>query len=669
MRHTPATHRVPRPGPSRLLRLAGTLATLACVSVAGLGLSAASALAEDCPNAALRAGNDSTRLPECRAYEMVTPLYKEGFPAEPEAFTDQDVVAYKSIGSFAGNTSGKAGNRYHATRSADGWTTTPLSAPEDTYRREETVAQSADLRSSLWLMFRRDEPTENVVPTVFYLRGPDGAFTAIGNGALEGHSPTLVGVSSDLSHVIVSHGGSGSVNVSALYELTPGSQRPVNVDNTGALTSGETCPASTSADGRVIAFSSNCPIGSGPRALWARVGNSATVAVSGSECTRTSGDPGGACNPPAPATFAGTSTDGSRMYFTTTQQLVNSDTDQTNDLYECKIPPGTPAPVGSANPCASLSEISSAASGADVQYLVSASEDGSRVYFVAHGVLAANLGANDLQAIAGANNLYVWEKDAAHPAGQTTFIAGLENNGVGGKTTADGQYLVFSTAARLLASDTDEAQDIYRYDAETGALLRLSTDTDGSGGSEPGFEASLRGKAMTPDADTVIFETAEALSPADTDGVADVYEWHEGRVSLISKGGGTPLGITSSGKDIFFLTGQPLTAGDSGTEADIYDARLEGGFPVSAPAPCSAEACQGTLALQPQPPGTAASTAFNGPGSPLAGETPPANQAKPKPQTAAQKLAKALKACKSKHNKKKRAACEKKARKTNRRGK
>ncbi len=596
---------------------------------------------------------------------MVTPPYKEGFIAEPETFTDQDVVAYKSVGSFAGNTSGKAANRYHATRTAQGWTTTPLSAPEDTYGAEETVGQSPDLRSSLWLMLRRDEPSEVPPPTVFYLRGPDGVFTRVGDGAVEGSPPFVIGVSDDLSHVIFNHGLSG-LRESAMYELTPGSPRPVSVDNTGAPTPRDSCPASTSADGRVIVFTAGCNVGR--LQLFARVAATTTVAVSGSECTRTSSDPGGACNAPAAASFAGASSDGSRVYFTSTQQLLNSDTDQTNDLYECKIPPGTPAPVGAANPCASLSEISSAASGADVQYLLSASEDGSRVYFVAHGVLAANLGANDLQAIAGANNLYVWEKDAAHPAGKTTFIAGLENNGVGGKTTADGQYLVFSTAARLLASDTDEVADIYRYDAETGALLLLSTDTDGAGGNEPGFEASLRGKAMTPDAGTVIFETAEALSPADTDGVADVYEWHEGQVSLISKGGGSPIGITSSGKDIFFLTSQALTAGDSGTEADIYDARVEGGFPVATPAPCSGEACQGTLALQPQAPGASASTAFNGPGSPPAGETPPANP-KPKPLTQAQKLAKALKACKSKHNKKKRTACEKRARKTNRRAK
>jgi hypothetical protein len=376
-------------------------------------------------------------------------------------------------------------------------------------------------------------------------------------------------------------------------------------------------------------------------------------------------------------------TDGSRVYFTSAQQLVNGDTDQTNDLYECAIPPGSPAPVGSANPCASLTEVSGNVSGADVQSVVNVSEDGSRVYFVAKGALAANLGSNDAAPVAGDENLYVWQKDAAHPAGQTTFVAKLEANDIGqAQSTLDGRYLVFTTPSRLLTSDTDEGPDVYRYDADTHGLLRLSTDSSGTAGNGPGFEARLptsntntfpalrsRPTAMTSDASTVIFETAEALSPADSDGVTDVYEWHEGQVSLISNGGGNAIGIARPGQDIYFSTAQPLTAGDSGTETDIYDARIDGGFPVTASAPCSGEACQGGAPPQPQPPGTSASAAFNGPGSPLTAETPPASQPKPKPQTAAQKLAKALKACKAKHNKKKRKACEKRARNTYRRGK
>jgi len=550
-----------------------------------------------------------------------------------------------------------------------------LEPPEDTYVPDVAAsAFSADLRSSLWGMRRRD----GVGGDDLYLRSPDGDFTYVGQGAsADGVFVTagIDGASADLSHIIFRYGSAGGAAQTALHEFVGtgnnGPARTVSVDNLGQATPGETCLPQISNDGRVIVFTSGCN-GSGRLQVWARLGGAASVAVSGSECTRTSGDPAGACNAAAPAEFAGMAVDGSRVFFTTTQQLVTGDTDQSNDLYECEIPPGTPAPVGTANPCASLSEVSGAASHANVENVVNVSEDGSRVYFVAHGVLAANLGTNDATAVAGDNNLYVWEKDATHPAGQTTFVAKLEANDVNGaQSTADGRYLVFNTTNRLRTSDTDEATDVYRYDADTGALLRLSTDASGTGGNQPGFAASLAGgRAMTSDTSTVIFETAEALSPADTDGVTDVYAWHEGQVSLISNGGAGALGITSSGQDIFFGTEQPLTAGDSGTEGDIYDARIDGGFPVRTPVPCSGEACQGPITPQPQPPGASASAAFNGPGSPLTAETPPANpKPKPKPQTAAQKLAKALKACKAKHNKKKRTACEKKARNTYRRGK
>ena len=684
-----------RPRTARTRRIACALATLTAVAIGALGASATAALADGCPNEQLRSENNSTRLPECRAYEMVTPLYKEGFPVIFPSFNDEGAVAYTSIGSFAGNTLGSTENEYVARRSSTGWATTSLDPSAATYDQihfPPTEGLSPDLRSSLWIARHGEAPAES--NWSYYLRAPNGSMTRVGPGAVPGvteEHPYTEGTSADLSHVVFAHGaiGGGQTYLAALYEYVgtgnEGPPLPVSVENNGQQIPGEACYKGMSTDGRVIVF--GCA-NNGETDLWARVGESATVAVSHSECTRTSGDPGGLCNAEAHAQFAGMAVDGSRVYFTTTQQLVNGDTDQTEDLYECVIPPGTPAPVGSANACASLTEVSGTATGANVERVVSVSEDGSRVYFVAKGALAANLGTTDAAPAAGDNNLYLWEKDTAHPAGQTTFVAKLEANNIGqAQSTADGRYLLFTTASRLLPSDTDESPDVYRYDAQTGLLLRLSTDTSGTGGNEPGFEARLpvaspkalpgqraRLTAMTADASTVVFETAEALSPADTDGISDAYEWHEGHVSLISDGGVTEgelgaIGISSSGQDIYFSTGRPLTAGDSGTEADFYDARIGGGFPATTPAPCSGEACRVGAPPQPEVPTPSGSATLSGLGSPLTAETPPANQPKPKPQTAAQKLAKALKACRAKHNRKKRTACEKRARNTYRRGK
>ena len=294
---------------------------------------------------------------------------------------------------------------------------------------------------------------------------------------------------------------------------------------------------------------------------------------------------------------------------TTTQQLVNGDTDATNDLYVCDIPTGTIAAEGPVNACPNLRQLSTgAAGGADVEGVVGAgsagvSKDGSHVYFVARGVLAANRGAGDQVAVAGAHNLYVWEIDAEHPAGHITFLARIASliDAVGNsetQVTPDGRYLLIGTSTPLVSSgpgaDTDSSNDVYRYDSKTGEWLRISTDSTGSGGNAE--TATLIGfrNAMTTDGNTVVFTTAEALAAADTNSATNVYVWHEGQVSLISppEGGGDP-GISASGADIYFTTTKQVTATDSDTSSDVYDARIDGGFDLREPAPCTGEGCSG----------------------------------------------------------------------------
>ncbi len=61
---------------SRLL--AGLALALCSMVGAALLTMAAPALAETCPNEQLRAEDHSATLPDCRAYELVTPPFKEG---------------------------------------------------------------------------------------------------------------------------------------------------------------------------------------------------------------------------------------------------------------------------------------------------------------------------------------------------------------------------------------------------------------------------------------------------------------------------------------------------------------------------------------------------------------------------------------------------------------
>jgi hypothetical protein len=587
-------------------RTAGAWVVAAVVGLLfAVGLVTAPMAAADdiCPNATQRAQNDSTALPDCRAYEMVSAPYKQGFgifPGGAVGFTDEGVVSYLSRGAFAGEPLGAAASLYHAARSAAGWTTSSLSPPATIYDTSagqaalSVTTESADLRWSLWRMYRRADETEADVG--YWLRGPDGAFTRIGDGdSIQGAS------ADDLSHVVLG----GGEYVGTGHDGPP---RPVNIDNDGQPL-GANCFRNVSSDGRVIVVASGCD--GGTAQVWARVGGSATVLVSGSECTRPFGDPNGVCNPFSAATYAGAADDdGSRVFFTTSQQLVNGDIDQTNDLYACDIPAGEPEPVGATNPCETLTQVSGAATDAQVRSVVKVSEDGSRVYFVASGVLADNLSVGGVGPRAGADNLYLWERDDAHPAGQTRYVARLAHaetlsgsapgDDLTAQMTSDGRYLLFTTANRLVTSGAgaetaaDDARDVYQYDAVTHTVVRVSTSITGSGGNTSGFDASIPKEAMSADGSTVVFDTAEALSASDIDGVTDVYSWRDGQVSLISPGGGSAVGVTSSGRDIFFITSAQVLAADRDLNTDIYTARLGGGFDrPQPPAPCSGDHCRG----------------------------------------------------------------------------
>ncbi|HEX5922870.1 MAG TPA: hypothetical protein VFY45_03495 [Baekduia sp.] len=588
--------------------------------------------ADRCSNATLRAQNNSSRLPDCRAYEMVSPPYKEGFGITPQSYNDDGAVSFTSPGIFAGNAYGVVFNEYVTRRSSAGWTTVSPAPPAsifDTSTNAAVEGLSADFGTSLWVSRRRVAPAD-VGLYFFYLHRPDGAMTRVGPGAVPGlpevsrsQVPFTQGASADLSHVLFSHGPDFGTNYPDLYEYVgtgnEGPARRVSVDNNGATLGA--CPAGMSVDGRVIVFRSGC---GGP--LWARVAGSATVAVSGSECTRSSADPAGACSGATPANYVGMAADGSRVFFITDQQLVNGDTDTSSDLYACEIPDGAPAPVGATNPCSSLIDISGVAGAARVQGVAAVSDDGSRVYFVANGVLADNFGTNDAPAVDGQANLYLWTRDAAHPTGQVTFITNLSGGFSRAQATADGGYLVLATTSRLVTAgpgaDTDDASDVYRYDADGQAIVRLSTGVSGGGGNTVGVDATLNGlsdkddqsvqrsnrrslTAMTADGSTVVFVTAEALSPEDIDGVSDVYVWRDGHVSLVSDGvgGGAAPWVTRSGRDIFFTTGARLTALDGDVNGDVYDARVGGGFDLTRAVPCAGDDCQGQPALVPGFPG------------------------------------------------------------------
>ncbi len=603
-----------------------------------------------CPNEELRAENESLGLPECRAYEMVTFPNKEGASASFVDFNGGDAVAYWSAAANLAN-SGQSvffNNSYVSRRTADGWETIPdLNGPTGSWKAPPTSAEfgdvrfySKDLRSSIWRL-GKDGATNP------YIRRPDGQFELIGRGGPFGipwiFEASAFGASDDLSHFVSdgetmpTAGGWGP----GVYEFVgTGNDQPrrVDIDNTGhppahcgvdGAVPGEANGAEDSFgnvmsdDGSVIVFTSygDCVAANPPvNELWARVDGTTTYHVSGSQCDRAAADPGGECNGPVDkdgcvrdayrtevrgchgAHFQGASKDGSRIYFTTARQVVNSDIDEGNDLYACDLPATPQPPVGTSNPCAATLLVSTHDAGkSEMEQVLSVSDDGSSVYFTAKGVLADNEDALGKEAASGDLNLYVWRTDAAHPAGETTFVASLpETDSLRAQTTPDGSDLVFQTKGQLVLTDTDEATDVYRYDADTGEMSRVSIGVSGTGGNAD-FDAGIgrigdiafnprhnSHSAISDDGELIVFLTQEPLSPLDGNGEPDAYLWKDGRVlgSVAAVLPGYIYGQTSpgqafidgSGKDIYIETGARLTASDIDSANDVYDVRVDGGF-------------------------------------------------------------------------------------------
>lgn len=423
--------------------------------------------------------------------------------------------------------------------------------------------------------------------------------------------------------------------------------------------------------GREIFFATSTNVGQGPSCgtqtnpeeVFVRIDGHSTLELSAPQFGECSEDPCAAAVAQR-AEFQGANEAGTCAFFTTSQPLVNGDKDAGNDLYVARVGHtgeaiGAPACSSSVNDqgapeITSMVQVSHdphAGEAAEVQGVVAVNPDGSSVFFVARGVLSDAPDAQGQSAVAGADNLYMFDTDTGGPPrfvadlcsgaemsgiardfecpsdqGQSQLDANLWLSSTPEAQTADaGRFLLFGSYGQLTSDDADSTKDLYRYDAVTGALERVSVgeagyDANGNNdafdarmneeqlnGSSSVLTARLSTRAISEDGTRVIFASAEPLSPGAINGLVNIYEWHkeedwsEGVVSLISSGNSSELVedavITPGGGDVFFVTAQGLVRQDTDGKVDVYDARLGGGFPAPTAAlqPCSGDACQGPL--------------------------------------------------------------------------
>jgi hypothetical protein len=600
-----------------------------------------------CPNEQFRRGF-SASLPDCRAYELVTPpnnasrqpdtQYSRG---QNRAARDGNRMAYPSTDILPGAQTG--GGNYVATRGASGWSSEDV-LPLQSYTGDrcpfvntEMFGYSADLSKGVL----RDGGGENVsspsnseygggcgaegvevvsgeplgVENLLLRDNTSGTYQLI-NVTPPGVTPANAhfgGASSDFSHIIFSEHAQLTTNAPAagvedLYEWTGGVVRLVTVLPDGTPVVGSPAPG-ISADGSHIFFSAGGN-------LYLRLNGSSTVQVDASQA----GGSGGG------GQFWAASADGSQIFFTDDASAgLTSDTapGSGTNLYRYAAGQLTDLTPGSH---------------AEVQGVSGASEDGSYVYFVAGGVLASNENANKETAKTGQNNLYVSQ------SGVTTFIATL-NAGEpdGALVSPNGVFLAFVSRKSLTGYDNINATfgnhvpEIFLYGAASNQLACASCNPSGEAPTAEG--ASLAGaRHYLSDSGRLFFDTAEALLPLDTNGQIDVYEYESGQLHLISAGTSSSesvfLDTSESGNDVFFLTRQKLVPQDTEEEAkNIYDARVDGGFPApSTPPPCvTADACRSAPAPQPSIFGAPSSATFSGAGNITPSEAKPKVKPKSKP--------------------------------------
>jgi hypothetical protein len=636
-----------------------------------------------CSNETLRTELRSGSLPDCRAYELVTPVYKEGVNLTSEFAVSQD--GSHLIGAGAGvfasaeddrvGNSGVLGSVYEFSRTSSGWAAFSLVPPASQFNDNGMYDASADLSTSVWEL---GASSHTFGVTDFYLERPHSTFTEIGpatpsSTSLNGRKYAYVGGSADLSHIFFAallgfrwpfdttigagstlyeytgtgneapslvgvSGGHGSTTLESRCGTRLGSSDTINI---GLFSTyfGSMYNAISSSGVRVFFTAVACGEQPSVDELFAREeispSQSRTIAIS-----EPSKESCGSCLTSEglrSAEFEGASEDGSKVFFTTEQELLPGA--RGKNLYEYNFE----ALEGNR-----VSLLSIPTSGeAQVQGLTRISEDGSHIYFVATGRLAGE-NTEHQRPVFGGDNLYVFEQSEQFPEGHVSFVATLssedtvdwqQEDGRPVQATRDGHLLVFLSHADLTHEGTTPGRlQVFQYDDQTGGLVRASIGQGGfddnyrtpvygpklSTGGVPGYgyiendSPTAADGLLAPEDGAVFFESPDALTPQalndEISGVevpiSNIYEYRAGNVYLISDGRDTSttngtasvhlLGSDASGGDLFFRTADSLIPGDTDTQQDFYDARVGGGFPSPAEIPsCSGDICQGALSMPP----------------------------------------------------------------------
>ena len=258
------------------------------------------------------------------------------------------------------------------------------------------------------------------------------------------------------------------------------------------------------------------------------------------------------------------SADGSCVAFTTSAaNLATTDTNGTFDVFVRRL--GTNDTVLVSQPTGTTE---------------TAGDNGSREASVSADCryVAFQSASNDLVSGEDEGHTHVFFRDLV--ANTTVLADGNPNANAGNPSiSADGRYVAFDTNDQLHPDDTDNTDDIYRWDRLGGPLELVSRATGGA--NVTGHQA--RFASVSSDGRFIAFDSREdGYSDSDTDGTADVFvrDMQAGVTTLVSRADGSSgaggddhseqPSITADGRFVSFRSGAGNLSAEDGSHADVF---------------------------------------------------------------------------------------------------